>query len=126
MTPKDEAMMKLIAAALGFVVLAGPAGAAGDAARGAALFQSHCAMCHAPESGAAPSLVGVVGRKAGTLPGFAYSPAMKHSGLIWTSANLDAFLDDPGKKVPGTMMMIPGPEPAERADIIAYLATLHP
>lgn len=119
-------MIRLAFAAVVLIALAGSAGAAGDAGKGAALFQSHCAMCHAPESGAAPSLDGVVGRKAGTLPGFAYSPAMKASGLTWTPANLDAFLDDPGKKVPGTMMMIPGPDPAERADIIAYLATLHP
>jgi cytochrome c len=119
-------MIRIAVAVLGLSLLAGSAGAAGDATKGGALFQAQCAMCHAPESGAAPSLVGVVGRKAGALPGFAYSPAMRKSGIVWTPAQLNAFLTDPGKKVPGTMMMIPGPEPAERADIIAYLATLHP
>lgn len=118
-------MLRSAAITLGLTLLAGSAGAAGDATKGEALYQAQCAMCHAPESGAAPSLVGVVGRKAGTLPGFAYSNAMKASGITWTPAELDAFLTDPAKKVPGTMMMIPGPEPAERTDIIAYLATLY-
>lgn len=119
-------MLRFAVTALGLIILAGSADAAGDAAKGEALYQSRCAMCHAPEAGAAPSLVGVVGRKAGTLTGFTYSKAMASSGIVWTPAQLDAFLDDPGKKIPGTMMMIPGPDPAERADIIAYLATLHP
>jgi cytochrome c len=83
-------------------------------------------MCHSPEAGAAPGLDGVVGRKAGTAAGYAASAALKGSGLTWTPANLDAFLADPAKRVPGTTMPNPFVNPADRGDIIAYLATLKP
>jgi len=65
---------------------------------------------------------GLFGRRAGTVPGFAYSDAMKNSGIIWNEKTLDQFLEDPRKMVPGTKMTYAGVKSAqERADLIAYL-----
>jgi cytochrome c len=93
-----------------------------QAAHGKQVFEAHCTMCHA--GGQGPSLTGVAGRKAASVRGYAYSAALKASQLTWTPANLDAFLAAPGKRVPGTSMMIGLPQPADRAAVIAYLATL--
>jgi len=72
-----------------------------------------------------PNLFGVVGRKAGTFPGFAYSGAMKSAGFVWTVPKLDAYLADPQKVVPGNNMPMAGmSDSQQRADIAAYLATL--
>ena len=105
---------------------AGAPALAADAAKGAQLVQAHCNMCHSPEAGVAPALDGVVGRKAGTAAGYPASAALKGSGLTWTPANLYAFLADPAKLVPGTVMPNPFVTAADRGDIIAYLATLKP
>jgi cytochrome c len=88
-----------------------------------------CATCHAVEPGAAagpgPNLHGVLGRKAGSGPGFAYSAALKASGLSWDTASLDAYLADPVKTVPGTTMVAGAlTDTDERKAVIAYLATL--
>jgi cytochrome c len=112
----------LVAAALSAV--AAPALAAGDAARGKTVF-TRCAACHKPASGPmGPSLNGVVGRKAGAATGFRYSKALTASGKTWSEGELDAFLAAPGKAVPGTSMFINLPNPTDRADVIAYLATV--
>ncbi len=95
------------------------------AARGKRLFL-RCASCHeiAP-SGVkriGPSLQGVVGRKAGSLPDYAYSPAMKATDFTWDPATLDRWLEKPGAVVPGTAMAFAGlPKPEDRQAIIAYL-----
>ena len=69
-----------------------PGPSAGDAAAGQDLFLDRCAMCHIAEGGGqGPSLQGVYGRKAASAPGFAYSAALKASGLDWTPANLSSF-----------------------------------
>jgi len=97
-----------------------------DAAAGAMAFMQ-CADCHSPGAGdgVGPGLKGLVGRRAGAKPGFLYSPAMAQSTLVWTAAELDAFLADPKKAMPGTTMAYPGNVDAkERADLVAYLATL--
>jgi cytochrome c2 len=115
------------------VVLAAPAAFASkaDAKEGEKLFTSKaCATCHAvskaTEAGKiGPSLVGVVGRKAGTTKALMpTSPALAKSGITWNSKTLDEFLANPTAKVPGTAMAISIPDPEERADVIAYLATL--
>lgn len=87
-----------------------------------------CKTCHSVEKGKhmiGPSLAGIVGTKAGDVPGYTFSPAMKASGLTWDDATLDEFLTSPMKKVPGTKMTYAGqPDAAKRAEIIAYLKTL--
>ena len=102
--------------------------AAGDATSGAALF-NRCALCHNNARGApnkiGPNLFSVVGRKAGTYPGFSYSSAMKSAGFAWTPAKLDAYLAGPQKVVPGNAMPFGGIADAkQRADLVAYLGTL--
>lgn len=101
--------------------------AAADAQAGQGTFESFCAACHSVARPArslqGPSLAGVTGRKAGTLPGFAYSAAMKAYGVTWNSATLDAYLANPKAKVPGTLMTFRGvSDPTARTNLLAYLA----
>jgi cytochrome c len=100
-----------------------------DAAAGEAVFKSQCAICHSPLAGknmVGPSLFGLVGRTAGQVPGFHYSAANKASGDVWSEANLDRYLTNPRAMIPGTIMTYAGLKDAtKRANLIAYLATLH-
>ena len=94
---------------------------------GQQLFEQRCGMCHSlqPAPGKmGPPLAGVVGRKAASLSGYAYSTAMKGSGITWTNDKLDAYLKAPSKTVPGTKMLLGAPNDAERAAVIAYLASV--
>jgi cytochrome c len=116
-------MRIFLSAGLMVVALASRA-AAQPSPSGADLFGDRCAMCHlAGGGGQGPSLTGVAGRKAGGTPGFAYTPAMKASNLTWTPDNLDRFLADPAKLVPGTAMPIRVPDAAQRGAIIGYLTS---
>jgi len=99
--------------------------AAGNSATGRMLYQA-CTGCHSlDDNDVGPKHRGVVGRKAGTVPGYAYSAALKGSGLTWTPANLDRWLTNPQKLVPGAKMYFSIANPKQRADIIAYLAQQH-
>ena len=102
--------------------------AAGDAARGATLFKQRCGVCHSVVADTttrpAPTMKGVSGRKAGSVPNFKYSPALVKSNLTWNKGNLDKYLAAPAKTVPGTFMMIAVPNATDRTDIVAYLDTL--
>jgi len=96
----------------------------GDAARGKVLYQN-CTSCHSiDENDVGPKHRGVVGRKAGTVSDYAYSPALKASGIVWDTNTLDRWLTNPSALVPGTKMFFLLKEPQDRADIIAYLAEL--
>jgi cytochrome c len=101
-----------------------PASDAPDLANGRTVFTA-CAYCHGLSGTGGPvgpSLKDVVGRPAAAIEGFAYSDAMKASGLTWTEANLDAFLTNPDAKVMGTRMVFAGlGSPTDRRDVIAYL-----
>nr|WP_240046576.1 cytochrome c family protein [Paracraurococcus ruber] len=101
--------------------------AAGDAEAGKTAFGRRCGVCHAVAEGqnkVGPSLHGVVGRPAGQVANFNYSPAMKGSGKTWDEAALSAYLDDPKAYVPGNRMILAGiKDEAERQNIIAYLET---
>jgi len=97
---------------------------AADPAAGAGLFEDRCVTCHVARGGGqGPSLVTVFGRKAGSAPGFRYSAALSGSGLTWTAGALDRFLAGPSKMVPGTAMQVVIANPAQRADLIAFLAS---
>jgi len=100
-----------------------------DAAAGKAVFQSQCSICHSVQQGRnliGPSLFGLFGRKAGQVPGFHYSAANEASGLTWNATTLDPYLTSPSTVIPHTIMSYPGLKDAKkRADLIAYLGTLH-
>lgn len=87
-----------------------------------------CKSCHSVEKDKhmiGPSLFGVFGTKAGEIPGYPFSAAMKASGLTWDDATLDSFLANPMKVVPGTRMTYAGQsDPAKRKEIIEYMKTL--
>jgi glucose/arabinose dehydrogenase len=98
---------------------------------GQTYFDRNCASCHTADpnlsSRAGPGLYAVVGRKAGSVPGYNYTDAMVKAGAAgktWTRADLDIFLADPSKAVPGTAMPVGVPAKADRAALIDYLATL--
>jgi cytochrome c len=86
-----------------------------------------CAGCHSTQPGKTvfgPSLAGLSGRKAGTVPGYAYSPALKASGLTWNATTLDRWLKGPQRLVSGTRMPYPGMQDAKaRKAVISYLLT---
>ena len=102
----------------------------GDAARGKDLFMTNgCPACHGvtreDNMKVGPSLFGVVGRKAGTGKSLlGASENLKKYGVIWSPETLDEFLVNPSAKVPGTAMAGVLTDPQQRADVIAYLATL--
>ena len=96
----------------------------GNAEHGKVLYQS-CTSCHSvDENDIGPKHRGVVGRKAGTAPDYAYSPALKASGIVWDEVTLDRWLTNPSAMVPGTKMFFLLAKPQDRADVIAYLAEL--
>lgn len=102
----------------------------GDAKSGLKAFET-CGACHevAPDAASlvGPNLYGVVGRKIAGLQGFDYSDAMRALPGVWDPAALDRFLANPEGVAPGTRMGVEGLADArQRADLIAYLATLRP
>jgi cytochrome c len=107
--------------ACGAALAATPA-KAGDARRGESVY-ARCLACHSLQRDVVgPRHCGVFGRRAGTVPGFDYSPAMKKSGIVWNERTLNRFLVDPMKVMPGTSMTFAGvPDAQERADVIAWL-----
>ncbi|WP_374487913.1 c-type cytochrome [Zoogloea sp.] len=106
-----------------------PARAAGDVARGKDVFAQECAECHSvreSKNKKGPTLFAILGRKAATQPDAVYSDALKGSGISWTADKLDPYITNPRKFVVGGKMKYDGLEnAAERADLIAYLATQH-
>ena len=99
-------------------------------AAGRTLFAEHCMACHGKAgvaAGYAPSLIGVVGRHAGSAPGFPYSTPLRKSGLVWSDDKLMKWISNAPATVPGTPMPhVSIVDPAERLYIIEYLKTLSP
>lgn len=86
------------------------------------LYESRCTGCHSLDANrVGPRHRGVVGRAAGSVSNYPYSAALKGSGLTWTEANLDRWLQGPIKFVPGVRMGFSVAEAADRRDIIAFL-----
>ena len=109
--------------------LAASPAAAGDPAKGRSVFASQCGVCHSNARDGAvilgPPLYGVIGRRAGSIGGFAYSATMKTAGFAWTPDRLRAYLPAPRDYLPGVRMSYPGlKNPSQLDDLIAYLSTL--
>jgi cytochrome c len=109
------------------LLVAGPALADGDAAKGEKVFK-RCQACHvvnAEQNRVGPHLVGVIGRKAGSVEGFNYSDAMKAKGaegLEWNEETIGKYIENPKDFIPKNKMAFPGlKKEDERADVIAYL-----
>jgi cytochrome c len=96
----------------------------GDAAAGKLVF-AQCRTCHVTDAGVnktGPSLNGIIGRKSGSVPGFAYSAANAGSSVVWTKETLFQYLEKPQRVIPKTKMIFAGlPDAQKRANIIAYL-----
>jgi len=108
------------------LISAQPVWAAGDPKKGADTFAEECGDCHSTIPGKnkkGPGLIGVIGRKAGSVTEFSgYSDAMKQSDIVWATDKIDAYIAQPKKIVPGGKMKYDGlGEAAARADIVAYL-----
>jgi cytochrome c len=123
-------MMNCLAAFAAASAIAGAAEApettpvGGDSAHGKTLYQA-CQACHSiDDNDLGPRHRGVVGRRAGSIADYNYSPALKNSGLTWDPATLDRWLSNPSALVPGTKMFFKINDIQARADIIAYLAEL--
>jgi len=108
--------------ALGAASLGMAAQAASDAVRGEQVY-ARCAACHALAfDRVGPRHCGLLGRRAGSVAGFDYSPSMKKSGLVWNEKTLNRFLTKPLTVVPGSKMTYDGiPDAKDRGDLIAYL-----
>ena len=112
------------------LLLAGSSTAAlaADPAAGEKIFKAQCGICHAVAAGEnriGPTLFGVVGRPAGSIPGFNYTADHKKLGVTWDAATLDKYLTNPRAMVPDTSMLYAGlKDDAKRADLVAYLETL--
>jgi cytochrome c len=123
-------LLTILVAGAALVVSMGAALADGDAAAGEKVF-AKCKICHQIGEGAknmvGPVLNGVVGRKAGTYPGYHYSEANEKSGITWTKDDLEKYLKDPKGVVPGTKMIFPGlPNEKDIDNVIAYLKQFGP
>ena len=98
----------------------------GNAANGKQVF-AQCRMCHVTDAGVnkiGPSLHDIIGRTAGTAPGYTYSAANAGAGFVWTKEKLFQFLEKPTRVIPQTKMIYAGlPDAQKRADLIAYLET---
>lgn len=93
--------------------------------RGRAVYAVHCASCHSTDKHQdGPAHRGVVGRRAGALRDFDYSPALRNSKILWTRATLKAWLTDPEALIPGQGMDYSLDSERDREDVVAYLATL--
>jgi cytochrome c len=128
-TALELKMRRSIALAICLTAAAPSWASAADPGAGKTVFQSQCGVCHSPQAGrnmTGPSLFGLVGRPAGQVAGFHYSAANKSSALTWDPATLDRYLTSPREVVPHTIMTYGGLKDAQkRADLIAYLETLH-
>jgi cytochrome c len=97
--------------------------AAGDATRGEALYEG-CQDCHSlDKNDVGPRHRGVYGRKAGSLPDYAYSDALKNANVVWDDQTLDRWLTDPQTFLPGSKMFYHLDQAQDRADVIEFLKT---
>jgi cytochrome c len=118
---KSIEMMTVAGALVTMTSLAAISNLTGDPSRGKTLYQA-CQACHSiDENDLGPKHRGVVGRPAGSIADYAYSAALRSSGLTWDEATLDRWLTNPSALVPGTKMFFQLSDAQTRVDIIAYL-----
>jgi cytochrome c len=95
---------------------------------GRKIFEHRCRTCHggtsAPDTALGPSLVGVIGRKAGTSNSGVHSRAAVESDMVWTRSSLRRYLSEPGREMPGTIMPVQVQDPKELDDLLNYLESL--
>lgn len=97
----------------------------GNAHRGQVLYAQQCTACHAVDvNKVGPMHRGVLGRRAGRLADYTYSEELADAKIVWTLKTLDAWLADPEELIPGQRMGFAVKSRKERADLVAYLATL--
>jgi cytochrome c2 len=104
-----------------------PAFAEADVARGKKLYRTWCVGCHGDKETAAsvgPSLVGLIGRRAGTVNGTPYARNLYRANITWDEQSLNRYLAAPSEEVHGTIMPVGVQDAGERIDLIAYLKTL--
>ena len=117
--------MRLVLAMTAVALMSSGAARAQDAAAGEKVY-TQCRVCHqigpTAKNGVGPVHNGLIGRKAGTYPGYAYSPANKNSGLTWDEATFREYIRDPKARIPGTKMVFPGiKEEHKITDLLAFL-----
>jgi cytochrome c len=113
-----------LAVALTFSDVASGAPLVGDAMHGQAIYESRCTACHSLDhSRIGPAHRGVFGRHVASVPGFDYSPALRKSNVVWGGKTLDRWLTNPEAFIPGQKMGFSVPDPQDRADVIAFLAS---
>jgi cytochrome c len=100
-----------------------------DVESGQLVFNNACRTCHTTNKGdnrLGPNLYKIVGRKAGSLPNYAYSSAMKGADFIWDEAKLNRFIANPDEMVPGNSMKPYGglASAEDRDKVIAFLRSL--
>jgi cytochrome c len=110
-------------------VFSAAAYAGGDATAGQKVYLGRCQSCHSVQKGGpnklGPLLFGIMGKTAGTLPGYAYSRPLKNSKIVWNDDALRAWLKRPNQTLPGTKMAFAGlSNPKQIEDLIAYMHTL--
>lgn len=122
---KARPWLRHAAAALPLMAAAFAAQAGGDVARGQQLYEARCGGCHSVAADRiGPRHAGVFGRRAGSVAGYDYSPALQRAGIVWDARTLERWLADPEALLPGQRMGYRLMDAAERAEVIAYLATL--
>jgi cytochrome c len=121
---RERALIALLLAACA-AFIPGVAQAAGNVARGEQLYTARCGGCHAiDDHSAGPRHRGLLGRRAGSEPGYDFSAALRQSGIVWSAQALDQWLANPNRMVPGNKMVVQLANDAQdRADIVAFLVT---
>lgn len=117
-----------VAGLLSIAAVSGASAEEGYLKAGKVLFETHCRICHADDiskKSYGPPLVGVIGRKAGSYPGFTYSDAMREAHFTWTEHGVKAWMADNTAMLPGTKMRHVGvTDPGEQELIVNYLKSL--
>jgi cytochrome c len=125
----DRNWLRRVALLSGIACLGLSTFSASEDADGQLMFNNACRTCHSVREGdnrLGPHMRGIIGRKAGSLPDYSYSSAMKGADFVWDEDNLDRFIAKPDETVPGNTMKPYGglPSAESRAKLIAYLKTL--